>query len=74
MSLLERAAILTEPVRLLLDRREAAQTLSISVSLLDLLVKRGDLVPCWIGRSVRFYMETLRGFVRQREQPLKIVE
>jgi excisionase family DNA binding protein len=59
---------------LLLDRRQAAEALSISVSLIDLLVKRGDLVPCRIGRSVRFSMETLRGFVRQREQPLKIVE
>jgi len=53
-------------VKLLLDRRGAARTLSISVSMLDLLVRRGEIHPTYIGRLPRFTIAELERFISQR--------
>ncbi len=56
----------TKTIRLLLDRRAAAAALSISVSLLDLLVRRGEVRPTYIGRLPRFTIAELERFISQR--------
>jgi helix-turn-helix protein len=48
--------------------KQAAQYLSISVSLLDLLVKRCELKPRYIGRSRLFRVEDLNRFLDSRPE------
>lgn len=51
----------------LLTRHEAAQSLSVSLRMVDDLVKRGDLAAVRIGRSVRIRPSAIENFVEARE-------
>lgn len=51
----------------LLTRNEAAATLSLSVRMIDELVKSGDLQTVRIGRAVRFRPSALEYFIEARE-------
>jgi excisionase family DNA binding protein len=51
----------------LLTRIEAATALSLSVRMVDSLVRSGDLPVVRIGRSVRFRSSTLDYFIEARE-------
>jgi excisionase family DNA binding protein len=51
----------------LLTRPEAAEALSLSVRMIDELVKTGDLPHVKIGRSVRFRPSALEYFIEARE-------
>jgi excisionase family DNA binding protein len=53
---------------LLLTRPQAAQVLAISIDMVDVLVRRGELHPIHIGRSVRFEPTDLAAFVASRRQ------
>lgn len=48
--------------KLLLSRREAAQSLSLSIRTLDKLIATGQLPTTRIGRSVRIHVDTLEAF------------
>lgn len=48
---------------LLVTVRQAAEILSLSRSSIYLLIDAGKLTPIRIGRSVRFSLEHLEGFV-----------
>lgn len=60
--------VTTAPIRLLLDRRAAAKTLCIGVSMLDSLVRRGEIIPVRIGRLPRFSLAELERFVREKQE------
>lgn len=49
-------------MKLLLSRKEAAQTLSISVRSVDKLTASGQLQSTPIGRGVRYHVDTLEKF------------
>jgi len=51
----------------LLTRIEAAAALSLSVRMVDSLVRSGDLPVVRIGRSVRFRSSALDYFIEARE-------
>ena len=51
----------------LLTRPEAAEALSLSVRMIDELVKSGDLPVVRIGRSCRFRPSALEYFIEARE-------
>lgn len=51
----------------LLTRPEAAESLSLSVRMVDELVKSGDLPAVRIGRAIRFRPSALEYFIEARE-------
>ena len=53
----------TEPTRRGLQGKDAAVYLGISVSMVDLLVKRGELSPRYVGRARLFLIEDLDRFL-----------
>lgn len=54
---------------LLVDCDTAARMLTISPRLLRQLVARGQVVPCRIGRLVRFSPAVLQSFIESRMEP-----
>ncbi len=54
------------PLPLLVDRRQAAKLLNVSVGKLDELIRRGELRPVRIGRRVTVAIDELRAFVALR--------
>ena len=49
-------------------RRPAAQSIGISASMLDLLVKRGEIRPAYCGRVPLFPLEELQRFLREKQE------
>lgn len=52
--------------KLLYSRREAAETLNVSVVTIDRLAKRGEILPRKIGRRVTYFASELRRFAAGR--------
>lgn len=59
---------------LLLDRREAAHALRMSVSWLDQATARGEISVVRIGRSVRYDPRDLAAFIDRQKQTLRIAD
>jgi len=51
----------------LLNRKQAAEALSVSIRTLDELLSTGDLPAVRIGRSIRFRPSSLDYFIEARE-------
>jgi len=60
---------MTEEGVLALTRKQAAECLKISTSMLDLLTKRGDIAVCQIGRRRLYRPEALRDYLSRVESP-----
>lgn len=56
----------TRPLLLRID--QAAEALTVSRSTLERLVRRGQVVPVHIGKSIRFRPEMLEAFIIERER------
>lgn len=53
--------------RLLVTAREAAQLLGVSERHLFNLTKRGEIACVRLGRSVRYYLQTLLDWIKRKE-------
>jgi excisionase family DNA binding protein len=63
----------SEPAKLLYNRREAGEILSVSAGTIDNMVKDGRLRPVYVGRLPRFTWTELERFAGDcpTERPVK---
>jgi len=52
----------------LLDRRQTAEVLAVSIATVDRMVRNGDLPTVRIGRSVRFQVDELQRWIKKRTE------